>query len=126
ADDGGLPLELADGVDIVLRHLLDALVGKDLRVLLGRLNGFRVIWPAGRERGVALLFEERAPVVPTAGEEPEAVDEHDRLLPLRGAHPTSISILGRPGEITVHQLAFHVPSRCIALLGWLVRKGDGS
>src|SRR5712692_1806021 len=83
ADDGGLPLELTDGVDIVLRHLLDALVGKDLRVLLGRLDGVRLIGPDRRERGVALLFEQRSPAVPTAGEEPEAVYEHDRLLPIR-------------------------------------------
>src|SRR2546421_3262742 len=83
ADDGGLPLELMDGVDIVLRHLLDALVGKDLRVTLGLLDGVRVIGPARRESRVALLLEERTPAVPTAGEEPQAVDEHDRLLPLR-------------------------------------------
>ncbi len=83
ADDGWLPLELSDGVNVVIGDLPDPLVGKDLRVLLGLLNGVRVIGPAWRERGVALFFEERAPVVPTAGEEPEAVDEHDRLLLLR-------------------------------------------
>jgi len=83
ADDGGLPLELADGVDVVIRGLLDALVGKDLRVVLGLLDGVRVIGPAWRERGVALLFEQLAPAVPAAREEPQAVDEHDRLLPLR-------------------------------------------
>ena len=37
ADDGGLPRELADRVGVVIRDLLDALVGKDLRV---------VSWPA--------------------------------------------------------------------------------
>ena len=79
ADDGGLRLELADGVNVVIRDLLDPLVGKDLRVLLGLLDGVRVIGPARRERGVALLFEQRSPAVPTAGEEPQAVDEHDRL-----------------------------------------------
>ncbi len=58
ADDGGLRLELADGVDVVIGDLLDALVGEDLRVVLGLLNGVRVIGPAWRERGVALLFKE--------------------------------------------------------------------
>src|SRR5258708_7906677 len=67
ADDGGLRLELTDGVNVVIRDLLDALVGKDLRVVLGLLNGVRVIGPARRERGVALLFEQRAPIVPAAG-----------------------------------------------------------
>src|SRR6266702_3487957 len=79
ADDGGLRLELADGVDVVIGNLLDALVGEDLRVLLGLLNGVRVIGPARCESRVALLFEQLAPVVPAAGEEPEAMDEHDRL-----------------------------------------------
>ncbi len=79
ADDGGLRLELADGVNVVICDLLDALVGEDLRVLFGLLDGVRVIRPAGRERGVALLFEQFAPIVPTAGEEPQAVYEHDRL-----------------------------------------------
>src|SRR2546421_6629348 len=83
ADDSGHRLELADGVNVVIRDLLDALVGKDLRIFLGLLNGVRVIGPARCDRRVALLFEQLAPVVPTAGEEPQAVDEHDRLLTLR-------------------------------------------
>src|SRR6266702_8830101 len=83
ADDGGLRLELADGVNVVIRYLLDSLVGSDLRVLLGLLDGVRVIWPARRECGVAPLFKQLAPVVPTTGEEPEAMYEHDRLLPPR-------------------------------------------
>ncbi len=81
ADDGGLGLELADGANIVIRYLLDMLVGKDLRVVLCLLNGFRIIWPARRERGVALRFEQRAPAVPTAGKEPQAVYKHDGLQP---------------------------------------------
>src|SRR5205807_3783639 len=55
----------------------------DLRVVLGLLNGVWVIWPARRQRRVALLFEERTPAVPTAGQEPQAVDEHDWLQALR-------------------------------------------
>src|SRR2546430_16462105 len=83
ANNGGLPLELLDGLGIVLRYLLNPLAGKDLRVFISLLNGLRVIGPARRERCIALLFEERTPAVPAAGEEPEAVDEHDRLLPFR-------------------------------------------
>src|SRR5437588_8927785 len=95
ADDGGLPLELMDGVDIVVRHLLDALVGKDLRVLFCLLNGVRVIGPARRESRVALLLEQPTPALPTAGEEPEAVDEHDRLLPLRVGAVDLLLFMGR-------------------------------
>src|SRR5437763_904368 len=29
----------------------------------------------------------------------------------RGAHPTSVSILGVPGEVSVHHVPYHVPSR---------------
>src|SRR6266568_9029461 len=50
ADDGGLPLELADGLGIVLRDLLNPLVGKDLRVGIRVCDGLRVIGPARRER----------------------------------------------------------------------------
>ena len=32
----------------------------------------------------------------------------------RGAHPTARSILGRPGEVSVHQMAGHFPSLPIA------------
>src|SRR2546429_10023130 len=110
ADDGALPPELADGVNVVIRYLLDALVGKGLRVFLCLLNGVRVIWPTRREGRVALLFEERAPVVPTAGEEPQAVDEHDRLLPLRvGA---------------VDFLLFMVGENCHLVLLWVCRLGQ--
>src|SRR5260370_37938447 len=79
ADDSRLSLERAGGVNVVIGDLLEPLVGKDLRVLLGRLNGLRLIGPARREGRVALLFEQRTPAVPTGCEEPEAVHEDDRL-----------------------------------------------
>ena len=95
ADDGRLRLELADGVNVVIGDLLDPLVGKDFRVLLGLLDGVRVIGPARRECGVALLFEQCTPVVPTAGEEPEAVDKHNRLLPRRVGAVDLLLFMGR-------------------------------
>src|SRR6266498_5089287 len=45
-DDSGLDLELSDGVNVVIRHLRDVLVGKDLRVALCLLNRFWIIGPA--------------------------------------------------------------------------------
>src|SRR6266704_2301051 len=110
ADDGRFPLELADGVDIVLRHLLDALVGEDLRIAIGRLDGLRVIGPHRRERCVALLFKQRTPAVPTAGEEPEAVDEHDRLQ--------------SRGVGAVDFLLFMVREICHVILLWVCRLGQ--
>src|SRR5437868_8939660 len=83
ANNGGLPLELADGVTVVIRDLLNPLAGKDLRVVIRLCNGLRVIGPAWRERRIALLFKEGTPVVPTRCEEIEAVYKHDRLLPFR-------------------------------------------
>src|SRR5256885_6241204 len=86
------PISTAEGVEgdrkstrlnsshLVISHAVFCLKkNKDLRVVLGLLNGVRVIGPARGERRVALLFEQLAPVVPAAREEPEAVHEHDRL-----------------------------------------------
>src|SRR5947209_1909634 len=83
ADQVWPPLELSKSVEIVLRDLPNPLVGEDLRVLIGRLDSVRVIGPAWGERRVALLFKEGTPAVPTRREEPEAMHEHDGLLPLR-------------------------------------------
>ncbi len=79
ADEGRLLLELADGVGVVIGGLLDALVCKDLRVVMGLCYCLWIIGPAGGEGHIALLFEEGTPVVPTGCEEPEAVDEDDQL-----------------------------------------------
>src|SRR6266567_3952167 len=113
ADDGRFPLELADGVDIVLRHLLDALVGEDLRIAIGRLDGLRVIGPHRRERCVALLFKQRTPAVPTAGEEPEAVDEHDRLQSRGVGTVDFLLFMGRKN--------YHILLLWVCLLGPSVR-----
>src|SRR5207244_13136052 len=83
ANNGWLRLELADGVGVVIGDLLEALVGKDLRVVSRLCDGLRVIGPARGEGRVALLFKECTPVIPTGCEEPEAMHEHDRLLPFR-------------------------------------------
>src|SRR5438045_2552231 len=83
ANNGGLPLELADGVTIVIRDLLNSLAGKDLRIVIRLCNGLRVVGPAQCERRIVLLFKECAPVVPTRCKEIEAVYKHDRLLPFR-------------------------------------------
>jgi hypothetical protein len=79
ADDGRLPLELADGVDVVIGGLFDALVCKDLWVVMGPCYVLWIIGPAEGEGRIALLFEEGTPGVPTGCEEPEAVDKDDRL-----------------------------------------------
>ena len=42
---GGLRLELADGIKVVRRYLLDALVGEDFGVFLCLVHGIRVIRP---------------------------------------------------------------------------------
>ncbi len=95
ADDSRLPLELADGVDVVICDLLDPLVGKDLRILLGLLDGVRVIGPARCERRVFLLLKECTPAIPTGCEESEAVYEDDRLFALRVGAVDLLLFLGR-------------------------------
>src|SRR5262249_14642807 len=112
SENGWLPRELADGVNVMIRDLLDALVGKDLWVLLGLLDGLRIIGPAWREGGVALLFKQRAPAVPTVREEPEAMHKHDRwqprivgagdLLLLMGVERGHVLLLCEGGQMALH------------------------
>src|SRR5258706_14837827 len=97
ADNGWLRLEFADSVNIVIRHLPDPLVGKDLRVVLCLLNGFRVIGLTWRNRGVALPLEKLAPGVPTAREEPQAMYEHYRLQPGAVGTIDVLLFMGRKG-----------------------------
>jgi hypothetical protein len=64
----------------VIRHIPDPLVGEDLGVRLGLLDGLRVVGPAGGERGIPGVGEDRGPVVPAARKQPKSVNEdHGRL-----------------------------------------------
>ncbi len=56
---------------------------QDLRVRIRLPDGLGVVWPTGREGSVAFLLEHRRPAVPTARQQPEAVDEDDRFSPRR-------------------------------------------
>ena len=94
-DDGGPHLELANGIGVVIGHLLDTLVGEGLRVVMRLCDSLRVIGPAWCEGRIALLFKERAPVVLTGRQEIEAVDEDDGLLPCRIGTVDLLLFLGR-------------------------------
>jgi hypothetical protein len=100
-DDGGFHRQLTDGVDVVIGDLLDPLVSKDLGVLIGLRDGLRIIGPARRKGREALLLEECAPAVLTAGEEPQAVDEYDRPKP-GGVGP--VDLLPFMGRESCHAL----------------------
>ncbi len=54
ADDGRLLCKLANRLEIVPSDLPETLMGKDLWVLVGLRDGLRVIWPTGREGGIAV------------------------------------------------------------------------
>src|SRR5260370_37506155 len=95
ADDGGSPVELADGLGVVIGDLLNTLVGKALRVVNRLCDGLRVIGPAWGEGRIAVLFKEGTPRVPTGCEEPEAVYEDHRLLPLLIGAVDLLLFLGR-------------------------------
>ena len=56
-----LPIDLA----VVVGDLADGLVREDLGVLLGLLDRRGVVGPAGRERRVARLLEDRRPSDPS-------------------------------------------------------------
>ena len=61
----------------------DLLVGEHLGVFERLLDGLGIVGPVERHRRIPGLVEDGPPVGPAVGEEPEAVDEHDRLLPGR-------------------------------------------
>ena len=79
ADDGGLGVELPDDFLLVGGDVADGLAGEHAGVLAGQLDGGRVVRPARGDCAVAGVLEERAPVVPAAVKQPQAVHEDDGL-----------------------------------------------
>ena len=59
--------------------LLNPLVGEHFRVLEGFVKGFGIIRSAERNCTEAVLLKEGTPVVPTAGEQPQATYKDDGL-----------------------------------------------
>ena len=80
-DDGRLPLQLADDVLEMVGDLLDRLAGEDFRLGARFFDRLRVVRPARCERRVAGLLEEGLPPVPTAGKQPQTVNEDDGRTP---------------------------------------------
>src|SRR6266581_7360964 len=79
-DYRGLARESADHGLRVAGDLADSLARKRLRPGLRVGDGLRVVGPARLHRRVACLLEQISPAVPAAREQPEPMDEHDRLL----------------------------------------------
>jgi hypothetical protein len=80
-DEGRLPLEPADHVTEVVGDLPDRLVGEDLGVPVGFIDGVGIVGPAGGKGDIACLLEDRPPAIPAAGQQPQTVDKHDRGEP---------------------------------------------
>src|SRR5258707_791067 len=82
-DEGRLLVESTDDLLEVVRDLADGLVREDLgmRVCLGHSLG--IVRPAGSECGIAGLLEDHRPAIPTAGQQPEAMNEDYGLSPGR-------------------------------------------
>src|SRR6266852_5147903 len=59
-------------------HLLDRLVREDVWVGVGLGHGCGIVRPAWRERRIASLVEDLGPAVPTARQQPETMNEHNR------------------------------------------------
>src|SRR5438094_743333 len=81
ADHGRLPIQLADDVLEMVGDLLDRLAGEDFRLGARLLDRLGVVRPARGERRVAGLLEEGLPPVPTAGKQPQTVNEDDGMTP---------------------------------------------
>src|SRR5271156_919317 len=83
ADDGRLPGQSANDLVEVVGDLPDALVGKNGGMNVPLLDAVGVVGPTGRERGEAGGFEHLRPAVPTARQQPQAMNEDDRRQPRR-------------------------------------------
>src|SRR4029453_2701052 len=71
---------LVQGIDDLCRvvgDLLQRLLGENVRVRAGLLDGLRIVRPVRGERRIARLAEKLPPGVPAARQQPEAVDEDD-------------------------------------------------
>jgi len=80
SDDGGLLLESPDDLVVVVRHVLDRLLGHDLRVLPRLGHGVRIVRPPrGKCRG-PLAFEDLGPAIPNWWGATTSVHEHDQPL----------------------------------------------
>src|SRR5437899_10702457 len=75
-DHGRLSLQLADNVGVMVGHLCNRLMGEDLRMRLRLLDRRRIIRPSRRQGRVAGLREDGGPAVPTAWQQPEAMDKY--------------------------------------------------
>src|SRR5437879_13422655 len=78
SDDRRLLRELADHLLEVVGNLPHRLVGEDLGMRLGVLDGVGVVRPSGGERRVARLLEDLGPALPPTRQQPEAVDADNR------------------------------------------------
>jgi hypothetical protein len=61
----------------VVGDLLQRLLGEDVWVRTGLLDGLRIVRPVRGERRIASLAEKPPPAVPAARQQPEAVDKDD-------------------------------------------------
>jgi Leucine carboxyl methyltransferase len=64
----------------VIGDLFQRLLGEDLRVRAGLLDGLRILRPVRGKRRVASLAEQLAPAVPAARQQPDPVNEDNRRV----------------------------------------------
>jgi hypothetical protein len=71
-------IKAADDLLVVVGDLSDRLPRKDLGILACLFDGSRILGPARLHGDEAGVLEHRRPAIPTRGQQPEAMDEHDR------------------------------------------------
>src|SRR5207302_1721779 len=89
ADHGRLFVQLAYHSGKVVGDLSHRLAGEHLRVRLCIGHGFRIVGPAWLHGRVARLLEHLGPAVPTARQQPQAMDEDDAEALYRETTPRS-------------------------------------
>jgi hypothetical protein len=82
-NDSRLPGQSANDLVEVVRDLPDALVGKNGGMNVPLLDAVGVVGPTGRERSETRGFEHLRPAIPTARQQPQAMNEDDGRQPRR-------------------------------------------
>src|SRR5439155_23919410 len=67
----------------------------------------RIVGPARRQRGVSILLEQLRPPIPTAGEQPQSMDEHHGDVPggIRSVHLLGLELRDRRMLLLFHIVA---------------------
>ena len=78
SDNGDLRVQPLDDLNEVLGDVADTLAREEFRMTPSLLHRWGIVRPVGDHGAVPRDLKHRPPRIPTAGEEPQSVNEPDR------------------------------------------------